>query len=207
MKKMREYLLTVAQLLCSELGGSPDKAASGGMAEALFGSHDADDAGDSAKTAKEMSFPDSWMEQPGDAPFMFSFEADDLTGNKASFCIQGPGAEWATPFSLESMGTTGVLAVSGCPSELPALKGTKPLYEFGLAFELGSGNYSRSKVWYAIVPARLLTCCSVLRGVQLCGGRRPCSGRGPRAGGKVCAAPGFDGKGARERVWLVEWGG
>ena len=103
MKKMREYLLTVAQLLCSELGGSPDKAASGGMAEALFGSHDADDAGDSAKTAKEMSFPDSWMEQPGDAPFMFSFEADDLTGNKASFCIQGPGAEWATPFSLESI--------------------------------------------------------------------------------------------------------
>jgi hypothetical protein len=34
----------------------------------------------------------------------------------------------------------------GQPSELPALKQAKPLYEFGLSFELGTGNYSRSKV-------------------------------------------------------------
>jgi vacuolar protein sorting-associated protein 13A/C len=57
-----------------------------------------------------------------------------------------PGSEWAPAFSLESMGTTGVLQVSGAPSELPALNKAKPVYEFGLSFELGSAQFSRSKV-------------------------------------------------------------
>ena len=52
--------------------------------------------------SKEIAFPDSWMELPGDPPFMFSFESDDLTGNMASFYT--PGSDWSPAFSLESMG-------------------------------------------------------------------------------------------------------
>ena len=126
------------------LGGTPDKAAGGGgVAEVLWGTEE-ENAGDVDAGNKEITFPESWMEMPGDVPFMFSYEAEDLTGNKAAFCL--PGGEWSPAFSLESMGTTGVLAVPGRPSELPVLKQAKPLFEFGLSFELGTGNYSRSKV-------------------------------------------------------------
>jgi hypothetical protein len=39
-------------------------------------------------------------------------------------------------------GTNGVLSVTGAPSELPALKGTRSVLEFGLSFELGHGQVS-----------------------------------------------------------------
>jgi len=102
------------------LGGSPEKQPGVGVAEALWGSAEGN-RGDNKKASKEIAFPDSWMELPGDAPLMFSYESEDLTGNKSSFCL--PGSEWAPAFSLESMGTTGVVAVPGCASELPSLKG------------------------------------------------------------------------------------
>eukprot|EP00960_Hanusia_phi_P051532 760853-Hanusia_phi.AAC.10 len=112
---------------------------------------------------KEISFPDSWMEQPGDLPFMFSYDHQDLTGNKATFCVHG--SDWSTPFSLENMGTTGVLEVPGKPSDLPSLKGAKPMYEFGLSFELGTGHYSRSKIC-SIVP-RYTVCNRIGYTIQL----------------------------------------
>jgi len=89
------------------------------------------------------------METPGDPPFMFSFDSVDLTGNKVCFCVRG--SDWGPPFSLESMGTNGVLEVPGKPSEVPALKGTRPIHEFGMTFELGLGQFSRSKMC-SIVP-------------------------------------------------------
>ena len=39
------------------------------------------------------------MELPGDAPFMFSYDSFDLTGNKACLSVRG-AADWSPAFSL-----------------------------------------------------------------------------------------------------------
>ena len=98
---------------------------------------------------KDIDFPESWMEQQGDVPFMLSYDSFDLTGNRAVLAVRG--SDWSERFSLESMGTTGVLQAKGLPSDQPSLKKARPLYELGLSFQLGSGNFSRSKV-ISIVP-------------------------------------------------------
>lgn len=86
---------------------------------------------------------------PGDVPFMLSYDSHDLTGNRAALCVRG--SEWSEPFSMESVGTTGVLQAKGQPSDHPSLKKARPLYELGLSFQLGTGTFSRSKV-VSIVP-------------------------------------------------------
>ena len=96
-----------------------------------------------------LSFPSAWMDNASEPPFMFSFSSTDLTGNRASFQVDG--GPWGPAFSLESVGTNGVLEVPGKPSEAPELKKAAPLYEFGLAFELGMGYLARSKL-VSIVP-------------------------------------------------------
>ena len=73
------------------LGGTPEKVSgeSGGgssmaeMAEALWGGGPKHrNESDKDKGKKELAFPDSWMELPGEPPFMFSYMQEDLTGNK-----------------------------------------------------------------------------------------------------------------------------
>jgi hypothetical protein len=97
----------------------------------------------------DLSFPDSWMETPGDAPFMHSYDSVDLTGNRLALCVQN--SEWSAPFSLESMGTTGVLEAPGVPSAVASLKKARPLYELGVSFQLGTGHFARSKI-ASVVP-------------------------------------------------------
>lgn len=100
------------------------------------------------KSLTTCDFPDSWMEAPGDAPFMLSYDSVDLTGNRLALSV--PESDWSAPFSLESMGTTGVLEARGAPSSDPSLKKARPLYELGLSFQLGAGHFSRSRVAYVV---------------------------------------------------------
>jgi len=126
----------------SSLGNTPDSRPR--MIESLTGGAQAD-----PKDKGGTLFPDSWMEQPCEPPFIFSFASTDLTGNRA--CFQVNGSPWGPAFSLESVGTNGILEVPGKPADAPELKKACPLYEFGLAFELGMGYLSRSKL-VSIVP-------------------------------------------------------
>lgn len=67
----------------SSLGNTPDSRPR--MIESLTGGAQAD-----PKDKGGTLFPDSWMEQPCEPPFIFSFASTDLTGNRACFQVRPP---------------------------------------------------------------------------------------------------------------------